>query len=149
MNQTEFHKSNITVEEKHSFLPSLPSLGQISDYKIPIICAGGALILILITGLGIKLTMNRGASTPSGNVNLNINTTNSANNENKSENTVNNDENISPTAPETTPPPPFNYAGMDLKAILAMKADQRSPEEEDLVLLHIREQKELEASKRR
>ena len=92
---------------------------------------------------------NRGASTPSGNVNLNINTTNSANNENKSENTVNNDENISPTAPETTPPPPFNYPGMDLKAILDMKADQRTPEEADLVLLHIREQKELEASRRR
>ena len=53
------------------------------------------------------------------------------------------------SAPETTPPPPFNYAGMDLEAILAMKADQRTPEEEDLVLLHIREQKELEASKRR
>ena len=143
LNQTKFYKSNITVEEKHSFLPSLPSLSQLSDYKIPLMCAGGALLLILIAGIGTKLVINRGASRPSGNVNLNINTTNSANNEN----TVTNDDSTSPSAPETIPPPPFNYPGMDLKAILDMKADQRSPEEQDLVLLHIREKKELEASR--
>ena len=110
-------------------------------------CAGGAVLLILIAGIGTKLLISRGARKPSGDVNLNINTTNSANNENKRINTVTNDDSSSPTAPEITPQPPFNYPGMDLKAILNMKADQRSSEKQALVLQHIREKKEMKASR--
>ena len=162
MNQTEFIRTNITEEETSSFfssLPSLPSLSQISEYKIPLICAGGALIIILILGIGgaliiililgigIKIAANRGTNRPTGDVNVNVNTTNSANNENKTDNSVSNENNPSPTAPEVAPQPPFNYPGMDLEAILKMKPNERSSEEQDLVLLHIREKKEEEASR--
>jgi hypothetical protein len=47
------------------------------------------------------------------------------------------------------PQPPFNYAGMDIEAILKMQPKDRSPEEQDLVLLHIREKKEEEASRQK
>ena len=147
LNQTKFNKNNITVEETHSYFPSLPSLSQLSEYKIPLICAGGAVVLILILGIGIKVVASRGTNRPTGDVNVNVNTTNSANNENKTNNTVSNDDSSNPTAPEVAPQPPFNYPGMDLEAILKMKPNERSPEEQDLVLLHIREKKEEEASR--
>ena len=79
--------------------------------------------------------------------------TNSANNDNKASIAANNDNSInddsidlSPTAPEVSPQPPFNYPGMKIEDILEKKADKRSPEEQDLVLQYIREKKELEAS---
>ena len=71
-------------------------------------------------------------------------------NDNKTNNTVTNEDSISPapTAPEINPPPPYNYPGMKIEDILEIKADKRSPEEQDLVLQYIREKKELEASRR-
>ena len=150
LNQTEFIQTNITVEEASSIfpsIPSLPSLSQISEYKIPLICAGGAVVLILIAGIGIKIAANRGTNRPTGDVNVNVNTTNSANNENKTDNSVSNENNPSPSAPEVIPQPPFNFAGMDIEAIMKMPPKERSTEEQDLVLLHIREKKEEEASR--
>ena len=151
INQTKFIRSNITVEEKSNFFSTLPSLSQLSDYKIPLIGAGGAVLLILLAGIGIKLAVNRNPSRPTSDVNVNINTTNSANNDNKTDNTVTNEDSISPapTAPAVTPPPPYNYPGVNIEEILEKKADQRSPDEQDLVLLYLREKKEQEASQRR
>ena len=147
LNQTEFIKSNITVEEATSIFPSIPPLSPlniISEYKTPIICAGGAILLILIAGIGIKI--KRGTNQPAGGVNVNVNTTNSANNENKANNSVSNDYDTSPSAPDVVQPP-FNFAGMDVKAIMDMNPRDRTSEEQDMVLLHIRMQKEDEASK--
>ena len=98
MNQTEFIRTNITEEEASSLfpsIPSLPSLSQISEYKIPLICAGGAVVLILIAGIGIKIAANRGTNRPTGDVNVNVNTTNSANKENKTDNSVSHEYNPS------------------------------------------------------
>ena len=149
INHTKFISSNITVEEKSNFFSSLPSLSQLSDYKIPLIGAGGAVLLILLAGIGIKLAVNRNTSRPTGDVNVNVNTTNSASNDNKINNTVTNEDSISPapTAPAVTPSPPYNYPGMKIEDILEKKADKRSTEEQDLVLLYLREKKELEASR--
>ena len=135
------------MEEATSIFPSIPSLSPlniISEYKTPIICAGGTILLILIAGIGIKI--KRGTNQPAGGVNVNVNTTNSANNENKANNSVSNDYDASPSAPEVVQPP-FNFAGMDVKAIMDMNPRDRTSEEQDMVLLHIRMQKEDEASK--
>ena len=145
LNQTEFIRTNITVEETSSYLPSLPSLSQISEYKTPLICAGGAVVLILIAGIGIKVAANRGTNRPSGDVNINVNTTNSANNTNKPEDSISIDYNVSPSAPEVVQPP-FNFAGMDVEEIMNKNPRDRTQEEQDMVLLHIRMQKAEEAS---
>ena len=154
INQTKFFRSNVTLEAKSSYFPSLPSLSQFSHLKIPLISAGGAILFILLVSIGIELAVNRRTDRPTGDVN--VNTTNSANNDNKAANTANNDNdinddgiNLAPTAPEITPPPPFNYPGMKIEDILEKKANKRSPEEQDLVLQYIREKKELEASQQR
>ena len=153
INQTKFFRSNITVETKTNYFPSFPSLNQLSHLKIPLISAGGAIVFILLAGIGIKLAISRKTNNPTGDVNVNINTTNSANNDNKASNTANNHNDISedsiklaPTAPNVTPPPPFNYPGMNIKEILEKKPSKQSPEEQKLALQHIREEKELEAS---
>jgi hypothetical protein len=106
----------------------------------------GAVVLILIAGIGIKVAANRGTNRPSGDVNINVNTTNSANNENKPDDSISIDYNISPSAPEVVQPP-FNFAGMDVEAIMNIPPRDRTQEEQDMVLLHIRMQKEEEASK--
>ena len=145
LNQTKFFETNITMEEESSILPSIPSLSsfsQMSEYKIPLICAGGAVVLILIAGTSIKVAANRRA----GGVNINVNTTNSANNTNKPEDSVSIDYNVSPSAPEVVQPP-FNFAGMNVKEIMDKNPRDRTQEEQDMVLLHIRMQKEEEASK--
>jgi hypothetical protein len=43
--------------------------------------------------------------------------------------------------------PPFNFAGMNVKEIMDKNPRDRTEEEKDMVLLHIRLQKEEEASK--
>ena len=149
LNQTKFFETNITMEEESSILPSIPSLSpfsQMSEYKIPLICAGGAVVLILLAGTSIKVAANRRTNRPAGDVNINVNTTNSANNTNKPEDSVSIDYNVSPSAPEVVQPP-FNFAGMNVKEIMDKNPRDRTQEEQDMVLLHIRMQKEEEASK--
>jgi hypothetical protein len=101
LNQTKCIQTNITIKEESSILPSIPStFSQISEYKIPLICAGGAVVLILIAGTSIKVAANRRTNRPAGDVNINVNTTNSANNTNKPEDSVSIDYDVSPSAPE-------------------------------------------------
>ena len=112
INQTEFYRSNVTVEITASRFPALPTLNKPSNLKIPLISVGGAIAFILLASIGIKLTTCKKTNNPTGDVNVNINTTNSANNENNTTNSANNDNKINedhkemaPTAPNVTPPP--------------------------------------------
>ena len=75
INQTKFIRSNITMETRRTYFPSLPSLKQFSHLKIPLLCAGGAVFLILLVAISIKLAVSRA----NGAVNVNVQNSNTTN----------------------------------------------------------------------
>ena len=129
------------METRNTFFPSLPSISQFSHLKIPLLCAGGAVFFILLVGIGIKLA----ASRATGDVNINVQNSNTATNDN---NVSNDNIAIPPTALEApiSPQSPFNYLAVNIEDILKKRAHKRNREERDLVFEYIRKKKELEAS---
>ena len=68
INQTVFIRSNISIETRSTILPALESLNPFSNVKIPLLCAGGAVFLILLIVIFIKLAVSRASS----GVNVNV-----------------------------------------------------------------------------
>jgi hypothetical protein len=137
-NETKFHRSNVTLKPTISKFPSLKT--DYSNLKVPIISIGGVTAFILLASIGIKLTACRRTENPTGAVNLNINNTNSANNENNAAIQANDIIEKAPPAPIAAPPP------KTLDEILNMEACDRSEAEKRLVREYRWEQKEQEAS---
>merc|ERR1712105_211313 len=90
-----------------------------TNLKIPLICAGGAAFIILLIVIFIKLAVSR----ESNGVNVNVQNSNTATNDNPV---------IPPSAPQvvlpTTPPaqPAFNNPEMDIQEILKKKGYLRT-----------------------
>ena len=79
-NQTKFIRSNITLATRSTTLPTLESLNPFSNLKVPLLCAGGAAFLILLIVIITKLAV----SWESKGVNVNVQNSNTATNDNSS-----------------------------------------------------------------
>ena len=124
------------METRSTYIPSLSSISQFSHLKVPLLCAGGAVFLILLVAIFTKLAVSRANS----GVNINVQNSNTTTNDN----TV-----ISPSAQTTTPTPPtqlpYNYPGMDIQEILKKKGHLHTREERELVREYSLRKKEMQA----